>query len=40
VFVWREFASAPSNSRRLLPFMFVLFLLGLGAIAIAPLFSR
>ncbi len=40
VFVWREFASAPSTSRRLLPFMFVLFLLGLGAIAIAPLFSR
>jgi pfkB family carbohydrate kinase len=28
VFVWCEFASAPSNSRRLLPFMFVLFLLG------------
>jgi glucose uptake protein len=40
VFVWREFSSAPSNSRRLLPFMFVLFLLGLGAIAIAPLLSR
>jgi glucose uptake protein len=40
VFVWREFASAPANSRRLLFFMFVLFLLGLGAIAIAPLISR
>jgi glucose uptake protein len=40
VFVWREFAGAPPNSRRLLPFMFVLFLLGLGAIAIAPLLSR
>jgi glucose uptake protein len=39
VFVWREFAGAPPNSRRLLPFMFVLFLLGLAAIAIAPLFT-
>jgi glucose uptake protein len=40
VFVWREFASAPKNSRRLLPFMFLLFLLGLGMIAIAPLLSK
>jgi glucose uptake protein len=40
VFVWREFAKAPVSSRRLLPYMFVLFLLGLGAIAAAPLIAR
>lgn len=40
VFIWREFASAPANSRRLLPYMFILFLLGLGAIAAAPLIAR
>lgn len=38
VFVWREFASAPANSRRLIPFMFVFFVIGLAAIAIAPIF--
>lgn len=40
VFIWREFANAPSSSRRLLPYMFVLFLMGLGAIAVAPLLAR
>ena len=40
VFIWREFATAPTNSRRLLPYMFVLFLLGLGAIAAAPLIAK
>ena len=40
VFVWKEFASAPSASRRLLPWMFVCFVAGLGAIAFAPLFNR
>jgi len=40
VFIWREFAKAPSRSRRLLPYMFVLFLLGLGMIAVAPLLAR
>ncbi len=40
VFIWREFKSAPSNSRRLLPYMFVLFILGLGAIAAAPLITK
>jgi glucose uptake protein len=40
VFVWREFANAPASSRRLLPYMFVLFLLGLGLIAAAPLIAR
>ena len=39
VFVWKEFASAPSKARRYLTFMFVLFLLGLTLIAIAPLFT-
>jgi glucose uptake protein len=38
VFVWREFASAPGAARRLLFFMFVFFLLGLGAVALAPLY--
>jgi glucose uptake protein len=38
VFVWREFAAAPVTSRKLLPFMFVFFLIGLTAIAVAPIF--
>jgi len=38
VFIWREFAGAPAQARRLLAPMFILFLLGLGAIAIAPLY--
>jgi glucose uptake protein len=37
VFVWKEFANAPPASRRLLPWMFVLFLLGLIALALAPI---
>ena len=36
VFIWKEFASAPASSKRLLTFMFVCFLLGLTAIALAP----
>ncbi|MFC6645378.1 GRP family sugar transporter [Granulicella cerasi] len=39
VFVWREFATAPAASRRLIPWMFLFFVAGLGAIAIAPLFG-
>lgn len=39
VFVWREFASAPARSRMFLVGMFVLFLGGLAAVAVAPLFS-
>ena len=39
VFVWKEFASAPAESRRLIPLMFLFFLLGLGAIAVAPIFN-
>jgi len=38
VFVWREFAGAPGSARWLLFFMFVFFLLGLGAVALAPLY--
>lgn len=38
VFVWREFANAPPASRRLIPLMFLSFLLGLAAIAAAPIF--
>jgi glucose uptake protein len=37
VFVWKEFASAPSASRKLIPAMFLFFLVGLGSIAIAPI---
>jgi len=39
VFVWREFSGAPSRSRIFLGFMFALFLSGLTAVAVAPLFS-
>ena len=38
VFVWREFAGAPRSAKLLLLFMFVFFLLGLGAVALAPLY--
>ncbi|KAA6464682.1 AcrB/AcrD/AcrF family protein [Acidobacteria bacterium AB60] len=38
VFVWREFAGAPNSARTLLVLMFVFFLLGLGTIAVAPLY--
>jgi glucose uptake protein len=40
VFVWREFANAPPKATRLLAPMFVLFLLGLTAVAVAPLFGK
>jgi glucose uptake protein len=40
VFVWKEFATAPQASRRLIPWMFLFFLAGLGCIAIAPLVSH
>ena len=39
VFVWREFAGAPSSVRRLLALMFVFFALGLAAVAVAPVWS-
>ena len=37
VFIWREFAGSPRAAKVLLAFMFLFFLLGLGAIALAPL---
>ena len=40
VFVWREFADAPVGARRLLAPMFILFILGLTAVAIAPLVAK
>ncbi len=36
VFVWKEFAGAPPAARRLLALMFLLFILGLSSIAVAP----
>ena len=39
VFVWHEFAGAPPAARRLLAWMFLFFALGLGAVALAPLYS-
>jgi glucose uptake protein len=37
VFIWGEFSGSPPGAKLLLFYMFVFFLLGLGAIAIAPL---
>jgi glucose uptake protein len=36
VFVWKEFAHAPRRSKTYLTWMFILFLGGLSAIALAP----
>ena len=38
VFVWKEFLNASARSKRYLVWMFVLFLLGLTGIALAPVF--
>ena len=38
VFVWREFAGAPRGAHLLLVLMFVFFILGLGAVGLAPLY--
>ena len=40
VFVWKEFANAPAGARKLIPLMFVFFVVGLGAVAVAPIFQR
>ena len=37
VFVWKEFSSAPRRSKVFVVWMFVLFLLGLSAVALAPI---
>jgi glucose uptake protein len=39
VFIWREFKGAPVRSKTFLIWMFIFFLCGLTAIAVAPLFS-
>lgn len=36
VFIWKEFAQAPAAARRLIPLMFLFFLIGLAAVAVAP----
>jgi glucose uptake protein len=38
VFVWREFAGAPRQAKAFLVMMFLFFLAGLGAVALAPLY--
>ncbi len=38
VFVWREFAGAPRQAKAFLVLMFIFFLAGLGAVALAPLY--
>ncbi|MBB6142911.1 glucose uptake protein [Silvibacterium bohemicum] len=40
VFIWREFADAPRRSRTFLIWMFVFFLCGLSAIALAPILAK
>jgi glucose uptake protein len=40
VFIWKEFANAPPASRKLIPAMFLFFLVGLGSIAIAPVVAQ
>lgn len=39
VFIWREFADAPAQARRFLPLMFICFVAGLAAVAVAPILS-
>jgi glucose uptake protein len=38
IFIWKEFAAAPARSKTLLVWMFVFFICGLTAVALAPLF--
>ena len=38
VFIWHEFSSASSRAKSYLFWMFVLFLVGLTLVALAPLF--
>ena len=38
VFIWREFATAPKRAKQLLFWMFLLFLIGLILVALAPLY--
>jgi glucose uptake protein len=38
VFIWKEFSAAPRKAKKYLAWMFLLFLLGLSLVALAPLF--
>ena len=38
VFVWHEFAQSPRAAKRLLTLMFIFFIVGLSAVALAPLY--
>ena len=38
IFIWREFTHAPQRAKTLLAWMFLFFLCGLGAVALAPLY--
>ncbi len=40
VFVWKEFANAPPSAKKLIPLMFAFFLVGLAAVALAPVISK
>ncbi len=40
VFVWKEFSDAPADARKLLPPMFVVFIIGLVAVAVAPVLVK
>ena len=40
VFGWKEFASAPPSARRLVPLMFIFFVVGLDAVVVALVFPR
>jgi glucose uptake protein len=40
VFIWKEFATAPEQARRLVPLMFFFFIIGFGVVAVAPVVSR
>ncbi len=40
VFIWKEFAAAPKRANMFLGWMFVLFVFGLSAIALAPILGK
>jgi glucose uptake protein len=40
VFIWKEFATAPARAKSFLAWMFVFFVCGLSAIALAPILGR
>ena len=40
VFIWKEFRNAPESARKLVPLMFLFFIAGLGAVAVAPVLGQ